>query len=82
MMFYEAVIVVDGHAETTGRPTPTSRRARRRLVGKYLPRLVDSYRLLHGTSVSARCYDGYVPTEHMRRQALRCYETTMASMPK
>ena len=82
MMFYEAVIVVDGYAETTGRPTPTSHKARRRLVGKYFPHLVYSYRLLHGASVSARYYDGYVLTEHMRRQALRCYETIMSSMPK
>lgn len=82
MMFHEAAIAVDGYAETTGRPAPTSRKAGRRLVGKYLPRLVDSYRSLRGTSASARCYDGCVMTERMRRQALRCYEAIMASMPE
>lgn len=50
MMFCEIVIVLDGHAEARGLPTPKNHKARRALVEMHPPHLAGPYGGLYGPS--------------------------------
>ena len=81
MMFYEIVIVLDGYAEARGLPTPKNHKARRALVKRHLPHLVDFYDDLYSMSLEARYYNGYDMTEKEWRAAARCREALARSIP-
>lgn len=81
MMFYEIVIALDGYAEARGLPTPKNHKARRAIVERHLPLLVDFYNDLYTLSLNARYYNGYDMTEKEWRAAARCRETLARSIP-
>ena len=81
IMFYEIVIILDGYAEARGMPAPKSRKARRAVVRRHLPRLVDFYDGLHALSLEARYYKGYAMTEGEARRAARCHGILARSIP-
>ena len=81
MMLYEIVIVLDGCAEARGLPTPKNHKARRALVKRHLPHLVDFYDDLYSMSLEARYYNGYDMTEKEWRAAARCREALARSIP-
>ena len=81
MMFYEIVTTVDGYAKMRGIPVPKSHRARRAVVERHLPHLLDPYDDLYTLSLVARYYDGYAMTEMAWQEAARCHETLARSIP-
>ncbi len=81
MMFYDIVITVDGYAEAGGAPAPRTHRARRAVVERHLPHLLDPYDDLYTLSLVARYYDGYAMTEKAWRRAVRCHEMVVRSIP-
>ena len=81
MMFYDVVIAVDGYAESTMRPAPKSHKARRRLVSRQFPHLLEYYVYPQSESMAARYYDGYALNEKRRLESLQCYEKIQKSMP-
>lgn len=81
MMFHEIVIAIDEYAEMRGMPTPRSHKARRALVKRHLPHLVEPYGDLYGLSLTARYYKGYAMTKKDRLRAAKCHETLAKSIP-
>ena len=81
MMFYEIVIALDGYAEARGLPTPKNHKARRAIVERHLPLLVDFYNDLYSMSLEARYYNGYDMTVKEWRAAARCREALARSIP-
>ena len=81
MMFYEIVIILDGYAEASGMPAPKNHKARRVIVKRRLPHLVDFYNDLYSLSLEARYYNGYDMTEKEWRVAARCCEALARSIP-
>ena len=81
MMFYDTVIAVDGYAEMRGIPVPRNHKARRAVVERHLPHLVDLYDDLYTLSLVARYYDGYAMTENAWCEAARCRDALARSIP-
>ena len=81
VLFYEIVIAVDGYAEIRGMPAPTNHKARRALVERHLPHLLDPYDDLYALSLEARYYDGYNMAESEGRRAARCREILARNVP-
>ena len=81
MMFYDIVIAVDGYAEMRGGPVPKNHKARRAVVERHLPHLVDLYDDLYTLSLVARYYDGYAMTENAWCEAARCRDALARSIP-
>ena len=81
MMFYDTVIAVDGYAEMRGIPVPRNHNARRAVVERHLPHLVDLYDGLYTLSLVARYYDGYAMTENAWCEAARCRDALARSIP-
>ena len=81
MMFCEIVTTVDGCAELRGIPVPESHRARRGVVERHLPYLLDPYDDLCTLSLAARYYKGYAMTEKAWREAAGRRETLARSIP-
>ena len=81
IMFYEIVTTVDEYAEMRGIPVPESHRARRAVVERHLPHLLDPYDDLYTLSLAARYYGGYAMTEKAWRKAAQCRETLARSIP-
>ena len=81
MMFYEIVIAVDGYAEMRGMQVPETHIARRAIVRRHLPRLLDLYDDLYGLSLKARYYEVYDMTEMAWRKAAQCREALARSIP-
>ena len=81
MMFYDTVIAVDGYAEMRGIPVPRIHKARRAVVERHLPHLVDLYDDLYTLSLVARYYDGYAMTENAWCEAARCRGALARSIP-
>ena len=81
LMFYEIVIILDGYAELRGMPAPRSHAARRSIINRHLPHLVEIYEGLYGLSVTARYHNGYAMTEDAGLEAARCHETLVRSIP-
>ena len=81
LVFYDIVIAVDGYAEIKGMPVPKSHEARRFLVERYLPHLVDPYDDLYSLSLKARYYKGYTMTEKAWFEAARCHEILARAIP-
>ena len=80
-MFYEIVIILDGYAEARGIATPKSHTARRTVVERHLPHLLDMYDGLYTLSLDARYYKGYDMTESEGRRAARCHEMLSRNIP-
>ena len=81
MLFYEIVITVDWYAETRGIPVPKNHKARCFLIKRHLPHLAEMYNNLYGLSLEARYYKGYTMTENEGREAARCHEALVRSIP-
>lgn len=81
LMFYEIVIVLDGYAETRGLPTPHNHAARRAIVERHLPHLLDQYDGLYGLSITARYHNGYAMTADAGRRAALSHEILTRSIP-
>ena len=81
MMFYEIVTTVDGYADIRGIPVPKSHKARRAVVERHLPHLLDPYDDLYTLSLAARYYKGYAMTEMAWHEAARCREMLARSIP-
>ena len=81
LMFYEIVIILDGYAEARGTPTPKSHRARRSVVERHLPHLLDTYDDLYTLSLDARYYDGYDMTANEGRRAAQSHGILTRSIP-
>ena len=64
-----------------GMPTPKNHRARRAVVERHLPHLLDLYDDLYALSLEARYYKGYTMTENARRKAARCRDALARSIP-
>ena len=77
IMFYDAVIVVDGHVASRGKPPPRNHKARQYLVETLLPHLCEPYEYLHSASISARYYNGYAMADDIRCECVRCHEAIM-----
>lgn len=80
-MFYGIIAAIDGCAEMKGVPVPTNHNARRSLVERHLPYLLDLYNDLYGQSLIARYGDGYTMTENEGLRAARCHEVLSRSIP-
>ena len=80
-LFYEIVIALDGYAELKGIPAPQNHRARRAIVGRHLPHLVEPHNALYALSLEARYYNGYTMTESEGRKAARCHEMLSRNIP-
>ena len=81
LMFYEIVIILDGYAEARGMPTPKSHKARRSVVERHLPHLLDQYDDLCTLSLDARYYKGYAMTESEGRRAAQSHGILTRSIP-
>ena len=81
MMFYEIVIILDGHAEARGMPAPKSHKTRRAIARRHLPRLADFYNGLYSMSPEARYCNGYGMTEKEWQAVARCREALARSIP-
>ena len=81
IMFYEIVATVDRYTEMRGIPVPESHRARRAIVERHLPHLLDPYDDLYTLSLVARYYDGCAMTEMAWHEVARCRETLARGIP-
>lgn len=62
-------------------PVPKSHEARRLLVERYLPHLVDPYDDLYSLSLKAGYYKGYTMTEKAWFEAAQCHEILARAIP-
>ena len=81
VMFYGIVTALDGYATARGHPAPKTHAARRAIVERHRPHLVDPYDSLDGLTIEARYRKGYDMDEKLWRKAAQCCEELGGGIP-